>query len=228
MKLFKLLNKDICPFGDEYQIFWQQRHKLLTKFDQARVDAGALYTMIPWMLAEEIASSIQGKNIVDICSGVGAISIAFAQAGKSVTAVEIDKERVEMARHNLKLYGVSNKVQLIAADISSKDTLSRLAQQKTDTVWIDPPWGNGPRQYQKKPLIRLEDLALSGVDLRDLVEQIDCQQVVMRFPFNFDFAALNGNFTDKVNYPAPSGRLFCSVAYMKREQFLNIPRRENP
>lgn len=215
----------ICPFGPDYQIFWDQRHKLLDNFDKARVDAGALYTMVPWMLAREIALCTSGDSVVDICSGVGAMSIAFAKAGKNVTAVEISTERVEMARHNLKLYNVADKVESVVADITSEKMLSRLAQQQIDTVWIDPPWGDGPRQYQKKPLIRLEDLALSGLDLRSLVEKINCQEVVMRFPFNFDFEVLKGNYRNKDNYQAPSGRLFCSVVYMKREQFLNIPRR---
>lgn len=228
MKLFRQAQADICPFGDDYQLFWDQRYKLLTKFDEARVDAGALYTMVPWMLAEEIAFFSSGKDVVDICSGVGAMSIAFAQAGKKVTAVEIDKNRTDMARHNLALYGVEDEVKLLAADVTDQKTLTTLSDQNVDTVWIDPPWGDGPCRYQKKPLIRLEDLALSGTDLRDLVAQIDCEQVVMRFPFNFDFPALEGNYQEKVDYSAPSGRLFCSVAYMQRDQFLNIPRRDGP
>ncbi|RLA03313.1 MAG: hypothetical protein DRQ47_05360, partial [Gammaproteobacteria bacterium] len=79
-----LPSSDICPFGPDFQILWDMRYELFTKFDQTRVDAVGLYTMAPERLAFDIARKTPGKNILELCSGIGAISIAYAKAGKIV------------------------------------------------------------------------------------------------------------------------------------------------
>lgn len=105
------LDIDTCPFGPEYQPFWNMRYELFSKFDEARVDAGGLYTMVPESYAFEMARWASGSKTLDICSGIGAMSIALARCGQQVTAVEIDESRVAMAIHNARLYGVAELIE---------------------------------------------------------------------------------------------------------------------
>ncbi len=107
-----------CPFGPKYQIYWDMRDELFSKFDQAQVDASGLYTMVPERCASDLAKRVNGSVVLDVCSGIGAMSIAFARTGKEVTSIEIDDERVAMAAHNASLYGVADKIDFRVADVT--------------------------------------------------------------------------------------------------------------
>ena len=211
-----------CPFGPEYQIYWDMRYSLFTKFDQAKVDATGLYTMAPEGFALEIARKVSGSRVLDICSGIGAMSIAFARCGQRVTAVEIDENRVEMAKHNAQLYGVADQIDFLAADITSETTLRNLPTD-IDTVHLDPPWGTGPGDYQRRRVIRLEDLKLSGMDLHTLIGKIACREVMMRLPPNFDRSVFNKIAADRIKHVDQSGFLYCYFMNTQRFQFLRIP-----
>mgnify|MGYP001807197163 CR=1 FL=1 len=55
-----------------------------------------------------------------------------------VIAVEISAERLAMAQHNARLYGVEHKIEFICGDFF--DVAPTLA---ADGVFLSPPWG-GP------------------------------------------------------------------------------------
>lgn len=55
-----------------------------------------------------------------------------------VIAIEISAERLAMAQHNARLYGVDHKIEFICADFF--DIAPTLA---ADGVFLSPPWG-GP------------------------------------------------------------------------------------
>jgi trimethylguanosine synthase len=59
-------------------------------------------------------------------------------ACKQVIAVEIDAARIDMARHNARLYGVDHRIEFICADFFQVAPM--LA---ADCVFLSPPWG-GP------------------------------------------------------------------------------------
>jgi len=215
-------NKQLCPFGPDYQVFWDMRYALLSKFDEARVDATGLYTMVPEAFALDMAHRAGGRRSLDICSGIGAMSVALARAGQQVTAVEIDAARVEMARHNACLYGVADRIDFRIADITAVATL-RALPGGIDTVFLDPPWGAGPGDYLRRPVTRLADLRLAGLDLRQLVSSIDCGEVMMRLPPNFDIGIVRRASGEKLAYVTPTGYLHWYFIRMPKEQFTGIP-----
>ena len=192
---------DACPFGPEYQTYWNLRYELFSKFDEAKVDAHGLYTMIPEKWALIMAEQARGTKVLDVCSGLGSMSIAFARLGKSVTAVEIEPDRVAMARHNAQLYGV------------------------VDTLWIDPPWGKTANEYRSMPIIHLRDLDLDGVDLRELASQIDCKDVLFRIPRNFDVGIFADTDCGKFKFAASKGQIIWLYLRMTKQQFLDLPDR---
>ncbi len=215
---------DVCPYGPEYQPFWNMRYELFTRFDEAQVDAGGLYTMVPEAYALEMARRATGRKVLDICSGIGSMSIAFARCGQQVTAVEIDARRAAMAAHNAQLYGVGERIRSLAADITAASTLQALPQD-IDTVWFDPPWGSGIGDYRKKKVIYLDDLRLAGLDLRELVRRIPCREVLFRMPPNFDMGIFRGVRGERFAFATDAGHLLWYCLRIAREDFLKVPDR---
>ena len=225
-KDFPVINPDSqqCPFGPEYQVFWDMRYSLMSKFDRARVDATGLYTMVPEAFALDMAQRAGGSRSLDICSGIGAMSIALARAGQSVTAVEIDASRVAMARHNAALYGVADRIDFRLADITAEATLRTLPKD-IHTVVLDPPWGKGPGDYLRRRVTCLADLQLAGLDVRQLVGSIDCRVVMIRLPPNFDVGIFRHSTGEKLAYVTSVGYLHWYFIRMPREQFARVPDR---
>lgn len=213
-----------CPYGPEFQIFWDMRYRLFSKFDQAMVDATGLYTMMREAYALDMARRVTGSRTVDICSGIGAMSVALARSGQQVTAIEIDQDRVNMARHNAGIYGVADRIDFRHADITATATLQSLPED-TDTVFLDPPWGDGPGDYQRRQLTYLEDLQLAGMDLRALVGDIACREVMMRLPPNFDIGIFRQARGEKIAYVTQTGYLHWYYIRVPKEVFINIPDR---
>lgn len=57
----------------------------------------------------------------------------------SVIAIDINPSKVEMAKHNADIYGVSDKIEFITGDYF------QLAKTiRADAVFLSPPWG-GPK-----------------------------------------------------------------------------------
>src|SRR5512139_383209 len=68
---------------------------------------------------------IEGKNVCDLGSGTGVLSIGAALLGAvQVTGVDIDKKAVEVAKANALLLGVD--VEFIVADVRDTSPPSRL------------------------------------------------------------------------------------------------------
>jgi trimethylguanosine synthase len=213
-----------CPYGPEFQIYWDMRYKLFSKFDEAMVDATGLYTMLPEAYALDMASRVSGSRSLDVCSGIGAMAVAMARNGQQVTAIEIDADRVAMAQHNAGIYGVAERIDFRNADITSTATLQSLPED-IDTLSLDPPWGDGPGGYQRRQLTYLEDLQLAGMDLRLLAENIACREVMMRLPPNFDIGIFRQARGEKIAYVTREGYLHWYYIRLPKQEFISIPDR---
>ncbi len=75
------------------------------------------------------------KKVFDFGCGIGADSLAFATAGLTVQAVEIDPETAIFAKHNLRNFPLA---QVINADAHTLTPPSQLDSSHSDTIWIDP------------------------------------------------------------------------------------------
>jgi hypothetical protein len=101
----------------------------------AQLDDEGRWSLTPEALALSLGRRFSGKAVVDLGCGCGGNSIGFARGGASVIAVEPDPARAAMTRHNARLYGVGDKVKVIAGDDRS------LSMLHGDVLFIDPPWG---------------------------------------------------------------------------------------
>jgi len=132
--------------------YWNQRYRLFSKFDAGiRLDEESWFSVTPEKIAKHIAERCKCQVIVDGFCGAGGNAIQFALTCVRVIAVDIDPKKVEMARHNAKIYGVDDKIEFIVGDF-----FQVMPGLSADVVFLSPPWG-GP-QYVKKDIYNLQEL----------------------------------------------------------------------
>lgn len=88
----------------------------------------------PEALALAIARPFAGRSVVDATCGAGGNAIAFARAGCAVTAVDADEGRLDQARHNASVYGVTERIRFLHGRAEDLDLHG-------DVLFLDPPWG---------------------------------------------------------------------------------------
>lgn len=77
---------------------------------------------------------IEGRSVVDLCSGTGMLSIAASFYNpKDIKCVEIDRNAIELCKENLRIFDIDN-IEVIHDDIHS-------VKLKCDTVLMNPPFG---------------------------------------------------------------------------------------
>jgi trimethylguanosine synthase len=143
-----------------------------------KLDTQALYSLVIQEMAMHTAAVTPWDEIVDAFCGAGGSAIGFARAGKRVMAIELNGERLEMARYNAALFGVADRITFMHGD-----SLQLLPTLKADTVFLAPPWG-GP-DYAKVPLFTFSHFEPHGDRLMELATQA-YQHVALQVPKNFD------------------------------------------
>ncbi|NXP97124.1 TGS1 synthase, partial [Vidua macroura] len=123
--------------------YWAQRYRLFSRFDEGiKLDREGWFSVTPEKIAEHIAVRVsQSFNcdiIVDAFCGVGGNAIQFALTSKRVIAIDIDPEKLWLARHNAEVYGVAERIDFLCGDF-----MALAAGLRADVVFLSPPWG-GP------------------------------------------------------------------------------------
>jgi len=72
-----------------------------------------------------------------------------------VIAVDIDRDKIAMARHNARVYGVEHKIDFIVGDF-----FQVVPYIKADVVFLSPPWG-GPA-YVNQEVFDLKKMGTLG------------------------------------------------------------------
>ncbi|KAI9921626.1 hypothetical protein PsorP6_000771 [Peronosclerospora sorghi] len=149
------------PVPKDVVKFYMQRHLLFEKFeDGIQLDHESWYSVTPQVIAEHIASRLSCDVVVDPFAGCGGNVIQLARTCKQVIAIDIDPEKIRMAKHNAYLYGVAHQIEWIVGN--AIDLLPRI---KADVVFLSPPWGG--IKY-KRECFNLQDMRVQGVSGGDL------------------------------------------------------------
>lgn len=159
-----------------------RRRRLFSRWDEGvLVDEEGLYSATPEALADRLVRGLSGVVIDGTC-GVGAITLALARRAEvtQIIAVDLHPGRLELARHNLRLYGLSAKVRFVCADAREV-----IANTPADGLVLDPPWG-GPGYDRDAP--RAESL---GMDLGSALRAAP-RDVVLKLPRSFVVESLPG------------------------------------
>ena len=130
------------PLENVHDKYWNQRYRYFSRFDEGiKMDEEAWYSVTPERIAEHIAKRccLHDSNIVivDAFTGAGGNAIQFARFCSQVIAIDIDPKKIEIARHNAKIYGVDHKIEFLCGNFL--DICPRL--RDVDVVFLGPPWG---------------------------------------------------------------------------------------
>lgn len=129
------------------------------------------------ILVEEalsIAKKINAKKILDLCTGSGAIAISIAKylPGAEVTATDISREALRVAKRNATNNEVEDKITFIESNL-----FENIAKTKFDMIISNPPYIKREviqklsKEVQKEPLIAL-DGGYDGLDFyRKIIHQ---------------------------------------------------------
>ncbi len=107
-----------------------------------RLDPDARASLTPEAQALATAKRLRAEVVVDAFCGAGGNAIAFARMPwcEQVIAVDLDPERVAMARHNAGLYGVQDRVRFVQGDFFA---LAPELADEAQACFLDPPWAAG-------------------------------------------------------------------------------------
>jgi len=89
---------------------------------------------IALQMYRKIRGEVRGR-VLDLCSGVGSISLFIAGAADHVTGIEMNRESTEIADINKSINGIEN-TEFVCSDV--KDFL-REAGESYETIVLDPP-----------------------------------------------------------------------------------------
>jgi len=143
-----------------------------------RLDDEGRWSLTPEKLALALGQRAPA-TVVDATCGAGGNAIGFARAGARVIAIETDKHRAELARHNARVHGVADQV-----DVRVGDAAELLAGIDAELCFVDPPW-----EGYDAVRCGLEDLSVLQ-HLLPATERFD--QVWLKLPPSFVTADLPG------------------------------------
>ena len=130
------------PFNPDLARYWYQRHQLFSRYDRGvKIDAEGWFSVTPECTAAHISRRLAGGGgllFVDAFVGIGGNAIQQARLDPEgrVIAIDVSPEKVAIARHNAKVYGVADRIEFVVADF-----MSIAPRLRSHVVFLSPPWG---------------------------------------------------------------------------------------
>ncbi|UXI16470.1 hypothetical protein NH340_JMT02413 [Sarcoptes scabiei] len=195
--LVKNLKKHKRKSNRVHRLYWKKRFDLFSLFNEGiKLDKESWYSVTPELIAKHIAERLQDNLIrnnpnksrfilLDPFCGAGGNVIQFALQPhiEKVIAIDIDSNKIELAKHNASIYGCDHKIEFIVGDffdIIQHSNCNRIV----DVSFFSPPWG-GPK-YKKKTKFSLNDMSPNGFEILKHASKYLCKNFVMLLPRNFD------------------------------------------
>lgn len=149
--------------SEDLRKYWAQRYRLFSRFDEGiKLDREGWFSVTPEKIAEHIAERCRCDVIVDAFCGVGGNAIQFAFTCERVIAIDIDPDRVAIAQHNARVYGVEDRIEFIIGDY-----FHVAPKLQADVVFLSPPWGGpeylGAEVFDLETMIELKSSAIFDV-----------------------------------------------------------------
>jgi release factor glutamine methyltransferase len=167
-----------------------------------------------WMLARVLVDEIGGRRgleVLDLCTGTGALALAAAQEGADATAVDVSRRAVANVRLNAALHRV--RVRALRGDL-----FAPVAGRRFDVVVTNPPYVPAPDE--KLPDRGIERAWQAGLDGRVLIDRICAEAADHLAPGGailIVHSAING--TEATVERLRAAGLEADVAYTERGAF---------
>lgn len=165
------------------------------------MDDEAWYSVTPENIAKHIAERVvqslgDGHHLIlDGFCGVGGNLIQFACITPHVRVIGCDNnpDRIRMAKHNAKIYGVENQCDFILGDFL--DVMKTLQGQRIDAVFLSPPWGGS--EYVHQDTYSLNFMQPNGFELVHSCRGHITDNIAFLMPRNVDKRELRRNLLTK-------------------------------
>ncbi|KAI3386446.1 hypothetical protein SNEBB_009102 [Seison nebaliae] len=185
--------------------YWVQRYRYFSRFDEGiQLDEESWYSVTQEKIAihhaKRFSSIFCSKNyrhkpivVIDGFCGCGGNLIQLALSAKDsyrnnqniqIYGVDIDPIKIEMAKNNANIYGVSDFIKFICGDYLEliENNSLKLGNGELLINFLSPPWG-GPN-YQKKKDFDIEtDMEISGGKLFEVTKKLT-RNIVFYLPKN--------------------------------------------
>lgn len=190
--------------GDKLYKYWCQRHNLFTRFDDGvLMDEEAWYSVTPEKIAMHIADKMhhslgtQNPVIMDAFCGVGGNLIQFAIVSPQVRVIgcDINPDRLRMAKHNAKIYGVAHQCEFILGDFMK--IVQTIKCQIIDAIFLSPPWGG--IDYQDEAKYSLHSMTPNGYEIVHSCRKYITDNIAFLMPRNVDLQEVRENLLDKAH-----------------------------
>lgn len=159
-----------------------------TDYQNLKSDNEGLYSLSHKEDADKLSNIIKEKygdiNVMDATSGVGGNSISFGRNFTNVISVEMNSERFEMLKENIKVHNLNNTLLY--------GNFINFINMNYDLIFLDPPWG-GPNYKFEKSI----NFGINNTNLREVTKLLKSKEkiIIWKLPFNY-----NLNEFDKFNY----------------------------
>ncbi|XP_074603312.1 trimethylguanosine synthase 1 [Brevipalpus obovatus] len=176
---------------DNISKYYAQRYRIFSLFDEGiQLDHESWYSTTPEEIARHIAKKCvenQPCIILDPFCGVGGNIIQFALASDQVMVIasDIDPDKVTMAKHNAKIYGVQDRISFLVNDFFK---LVDQIKCKIDLIFLSPPWG-GP-EYLTHKEYSLSMMSPDGFDIYNAARKLT-KNIAYLLPRNIDNEEIN-------------------------------------
>jgi ribosomal protein L3 glutamine methyltransferase len=149
---------------------WLRGHRFYVD-ERVIVPRSFIAELLPEGLDPWLADPDSVHDVLDLCTGSGCLAIlaSLAFPGAMVDAVELSADALEVARRNVKDYGLNKRVHLIESDL-----FAGLGKKRFDVILSNPPYVDAramrtlPEEYRKEPALALA----AGKDGLDIVRRI--------------------------------------------------------
>lgn len=179
-----------------------QRYSLFSRFDDGiKLDEEAYYSVTPENIAAHISNRVHKSIgdghtlIVDGFCGAGGNLIQFALYSPyaRVIGCDINLDRLGMAKHNAKIYGVQHQCEFIHGDFMS--IMKSLRHSNIDAVFLSPPWGGIGYKDIKK--YSLDLMTPNGYDIVHECRKYITNNIAFLMPRNTDIEEVVENLLDE-------------------------------
>ncbi len=117
------------------------------------------------VILADFASAGAGKRIVDLGCGNGIIPIILSHKtkGTHITGVEVKTDTSELAKENVKMNGLEDRIEIIGCDIMEFE----IEPESFDTVVTNPPYvasGSGQKNHNKNSKMTARHETTAGLN----------------------------------------------------------------
>ncbi len=120
-----------------------------------------------------IQGEIEGKKVLDLFSGSGAIGLEFISRGaEKAVLCDKSKEAVDIIKKNIEKTRTQDKVQVFNTDF--ENCLEKIKNEQFDIIYLDPPYAT---DYIARALAKLLQLNIIKKESLIIIETDDEQRI---------------------------------------------------